>query len=213
MTEEIDHLLIQVRRCIVCASHLPHPPRPVLQFSASARLVIIGQAPGSRVHASGVLWQDDSGERLREWTGLDHGAFYDAEQTALMPMGFCYPGAAKGADLPPRPECAPLWHARLLAHLKRTPLTLLVGIHAQGRYLRETSKRTMTETVRAFADYAPAYFPLPHPSWRSTGWMRRNPWFEAKVIPALRQRVHAAFHSNLSAQPAPLERSRPAFLS
>jgi uracil-DNA glycosylase len=193
MAPEIERLLEDVRRCTVCAPYLSHAPRPVLQFSAAARLVIIGQAPGSRVHASGMPWADDSGDRLREWTGLDPVTFYDPERVALMPMGFCYPGAANGADLPPRPECAPLWHARLLVRLKRPPpLTLLVGIHAQGYYLRATAKKTMTDTVRAFADYAPAHFPLPHPSWRSTGWMRRNPWFETEVLPALRQRIQAA---------------------
>lgn len=189
MSASIVRILTEVRRCTVCAKHLPHEPRPVLQASRESRIVIIGQAPGSRVHESGVPWQDQSGDRLREWTGLDKETFYDASSIALVPMGFCYPGSADGADLPPRPECAPLWHLRLLPLLSKVTLTLLVGIHAQGYYLGNAGKATMTDTVRDFAAYGPKFFPLPHPSWRSTGWMRRNPWFEAKVLPALRKRV------------------------
>ena len=191
MTSKLDLMLSEIRRCDVCAAHLPHAPRPVVQAARGARVVIVGQAPGSKVHESGVPWRDQSGDRLREWTGLDESVFYDASRVALIPMGFCYPGAANGADLPPRPECAPLWHKRLLARLPTLQLTLLVGIHAQGYYLRNLAKTTMTETVRASADYGPAWFPLPHPSWRSTGWMRRNPWFEADILPALRRRVRS----------------------
>jgi uracil-DNA glycosylase len=164
----------------------------VVQAGARARLLIVGQAPGSKVHASGVPWADDSGERLREWTGLSPETFYDAEQVAIVPMGFCYPGAADGADLPPRPECAPLWHPRLVAALPELRLTLLVGVHAQRRYLPQRPAPTMTEAVRAYADALPDRFPLPHPSWRSTGWMRRNPWFELEVLPALRASVREA---------------------
>jgi uracil-DNA glycosylase len=164
----------------------------VLQAGRSARLVIIGQAPGSKVHESGVPWRDQSGDRLRDWMGLGDSAFYDPSLVALIPMGFCYPGAANGADLPPRPECAPLWHVRLLSSLPKTRLSLLVGMHAQGYYLRDAVKATMTDTVRSFAAYGPHGFPLPHPSWRSTGWMRRNPWFEAEVLPRLRDRVRQA---------------------
>ena len=188
----LDAVLAEARKCTVCAAELAHAPRPVLQAGRSARIVIIGQAPGSKVHESGVPWQDQSGDRLRDWTGLDTTTFYDPKRVALIPMGFCYPGAADGADLPPRPECAPLWHARLLAKLPKVQLTLLVGMHAQGYYLRDTAKVTMTETVRAYAASGPGRFPLPHPSWRSTGWMRRNPWFETKVLPALRRSVKAA---------------------
>lgn len=191
MTSKLDLALAEIRRCDVCAAHLPHAPRPVVQAARGARVVIVGQAPGSKVHESGVPWRDQSGDRLREWTGLDESVFYDASRVALIPMGFCYPGTANGADLPPRPECAPLWHKRLLALLPTLQLTLLVGIHAQGYYLRKLAKPTMTETVRASADYGPAWFPLPHPSWRSTGWMRRNPWFEADILPALRRRVRS----------------------
>jgi uracil-DNA glycosylase len=192
MADTIKAILPEIRSCTVCAKHLPHAPRPVVQIGASAKIIIIGQAPGSKVHESGVPWQDQSGERLREWTGLSEKMFYDPARVALMPMGFCYPGAKNGADLPPRPECAPLWHARLLPLLSKVGLTLLVGIHAQGYYLRDAAKATMTETVRGFAGYGPKLIPLPHPSWRSTGWMRRNPWFEADVLPALRKRVRAA---------------------
>ncbi|MGE0287815.1 MAG: uracil-DNA glycosylase family protein [Bradyrhizobium sp.] len=191
MTSKLDLALAEIRRCDVCAAHMPHAPRPVVQAARGARVVIVGQAPGSKVHESGVPWRDQSGDRLREWTGLDESVFYDASRVALIPMGFCYPGTANGADLPPRPECAPLWHKRLLALLPTLQLTLLVGIHAQGHYLRKLAKPTMTETVRASADYGPAWFPLPHPSWRSTGWMRRNPWFEADILPALRRRVRS----------------------
>jgi len=190
--DAIEELSTEIRQCTVCAAHLPHPPRPVVQIGAAARIMIIGQAPGSKVHESGVPWNDQSGDRLREWSGLAGTTFYDSAKVALMPMGFCYPGAANGADLPPRPECAPLWHARVLALLPGIRLTLLVGSHAQDYYLRKTAKATMTETVRDFAAYGPTLFPLPHPSWRSTGWMRRNPWFETEVLPALRDRVRIA---------------------
>ena len=192
MTAPLDELLAEVRGCTVCAAHLPLGPRPVVQLGAGARLVIIGQAPGSKVHESGVPWHDESGQRLREWLGIDAAAFYDPERVALMPMGFCYPGAAKGADLPPRPECAPLWHDRLLAELPERRLVLLVGMHAQARYLRSGARTTLTERVRGFGAHLPTYFPLPHPSWRSTGWMSRNPWFQADVLPALRRAAEAA---------------------
>jgi uracil-DNA glycosylase len=192
MADTIKAILPEIRSCTVCATHLPYAPRPVVQIDASAKIIIIGQAPGSRVHESGVPWQDQSGERLREWTRISGKTFYQPAQVALMPMGFCYPGAENGADLPPRPECAPLWHARLLPLLPKVRLTLLVGVHAQSYYLRDAAKPTMTETVRGFAAYGPALFPLPHPSWRSTGWMRRNPWFEADVLPVLRKRVRVA---------------------
>lgn len=165
-------------------------------MAPGARLVIIGQAPGARVHESGIPWDDDSGKRLRDWTGLDTTTFYDARRVALMPMGFCYPGKGDGADLPPRPECAPLWHDRLLALLPEDRLILLVGIHAQERYLGKRRAATLTETVRGFSGYLPAMFPLPHPSWRSTGWMKRNPWFAKSVLPRLRQAVRAAINSS-----------------
>ena len=140
MTAALDSILTGIQRCKVCEAHLPHPLRPVLQAGPSARLVIIGQAPGSKVHESGVPWRDQSGNRLRDWTGLDDATFYDPSLVALIPMGFCYPGTANGADLPPRPECAPLWHARMRTVLPKVRLTLLVGIHAQGYYLRDRAQ-------------------------------------------------------------------------
>lgn len=192
MPGPLPQLLDEIRRCQVCAGDLPLGPRPIVQAAAGARILVIGQAPGSKVHASGVPWQDQSGDRLREWMGVDDPVFYNPARIALVPMGFCYPGASEGADRPPRPECAPLWHDRLLAALPALRLTLLVGIHAQQYYLGDQPRMTMTDTVRAFATLGQARFPLPHPSWRSTGWMRRNSWFEAEVLPALRARVQAA---------------------
>ncbi len=192
MTASLDSVLAGIARCTLCAAHLPNPPRPILQTGTSARIVIIGQAPGTRAHESGVPWNDPSGDRLRDWTGLDAATFYDPSRVALIPIGFCYPGAAKGADLPPRRECAPRWHTELLALLPAVRLTLLVGMHAQDHYLPGQAKMTMTETVRGFAALGPDRFPLPHPSWRSTGWMRRNPWFEQDVLPPLRRTVQAA---------------------
>jgi uracil-DNA glycosylase len=185
----VDDLLASIRACAVCAVHLPAGPRPIVRFSDTARLVIIGQAPGARVHASGIPWGDASGERLRDWTGLAEGVFYDAAKVALIPMGFCYPGTGASGDLPPRPECAPLWHPRILARLPADRLTLLVGSYAQKYYLAGAKRRTLTEIVRDFAASGPAFFPLPHPSWRSGIWMTRNPWFASDIVPALRCRV------------------------
>jgi uracil-DNA glycosylase len=184
----LTRLLKQVRACEVCASDLPLGPRPILQLAGSARLLIIGQAPGSKAHASGIPWNDASGNRLRGWLDLDRSAFYDSAEIAIVPMGFCYPGAeAMGGDAPPRPECAALWHAPLFRHLPDLKLTLLIGQYAQRHYLGTRRKGTLTDTVRAFSDYAPQVFPLPHPSWRSQTWMRKNPWFERAVIPELRK--------------------------
>ncbi len=184
-------LLKEVRACTHCAAHLPLGPRPVLRIAPTATLLIIGQAPGTKVHESGIPWNDRSGDRLREWLAVDKDAFYDERRIAIMPMGFCYPGVDKnGGDAPPRPECAPLWHDRLLAHLPNVKLTLLIGMYAQAHYLGKGRKRTMTETVKAWRDYADdGYLPLPHPSWRNTGWLKKNPWFEAKVLPVLREAV------------------------
>ena len=177
----------EIAACRVCAAHIE--PRPVASFSPTARLLIIGQAPGTAVHASGVPWDDPSGDRLRQWTGLDAATMYDPARVALVPMGFCYPGKASGGDKPPRRECAPLWHDRILSFLPPDRLTLLVGSHAQARYLPQTRAWGMAERVRRFAEFLPAFLPLPHPSWRVVGWMRRNPWFEADVVPALRDAV------------------------
>mgnify|MGYP003392022847 CR=1 FL=1 len=193
MTSDNADLITDIRACRVCAAMLPAGPRPIVQFSATSPIVIIGQAPGTRVHETGVPWNDASGDRLRAWTGLPPDIFYDAARVALVPMGFCYPGTGASGDLPPRPECAPLWHDRVMAQLPVGRLTLLVGQYAQARYLPARARQTITAAVRAFASHGPAIFPLPHPSWRSTGWMRKNPWFEAEVLPALRDAINACW--------------------
>ena len=190
--QPLDPLLAEVRACRACEAHLPLGPRPVLRAEASATVMIVGQAPGTKVHETGIPWNDASGRRLREWLALDDATFYDARRIAIVPMGFCYPGTdAKGADAPPRAECAPLWHARLRAALPDIALTLLVGQYAQRWYLGRARKATLTETVRNFRAYLPLYLPTPHPSWRTTHWQKRNPWFEEEVVPELRRRVHA----------------------
>ena len=184
-----EELRAAIAACRTCAGHLPHGVRPVASFSATARLLIIGQAPGSKVHESGIPWDDASGDRLREWTDLTKAQMYDPARVALVPMGFCYPGKASGGDKPPRRECAPQWHARVLDVLPHDRLTLLVGTYAQAHYLPQTRKLSMTERVRAFRDHLPRAIPLPHPAWRSTLWMRQNPWFEAEVLPVLREAI------------------------
>jgi uracil-DNA glycosylase len=188
--EALADAVAAARACTVCAAALPHPPRPVLRVSATASLLIVGQAPGARVHASGIPWDDPSGDRLRDWLGLDRAAFYDAARVAILPMGLCFPGTdAKGGDRPPRPECAPLWHPRIRPLLPAVRLTLLVGSYAQRRYLGSRRRATMTETVMAWRDYLPECVALPHPSWRNTGWLKRNPWFARDLVPALRTLV------------------------
>lgn len=164
----------------------------MVSFSSTARLLIISQAPGTKVHESGIPWNDASGDRLREWTGLTREIMYDPARVAIMPMSFCYPGKASGGDKPPRKECAPRWHERVLAELPEERLTLLVGTYAQARYLGGAAKTPMTERVRSFDQFLPRFFPLPHPAWRSTIWMRKNPWFETEVLPALRRAVAQA---------------------
>ncbi len=196
MAGSFDALLKEVRGCSFCAAHLPRGPRPVVRMQRSARLLIIGQAPGTKVHESGLPWNDRSGDVLRDWLQMSREEFYDDTRIAIMPMGFCYPGVnPKGGDNPPRPECAPRWHDRLRAHLPNIRLTLLVGQYAQKHYLGPRNGRTMTETVHRFRDYLPAaHFPLPHPSWRNLGWQKKQPWFAAETLPALRQAVKDALH-------------------
>jgi uracil-DNA glycosylase len=190
--DDLAALVAAARACRVCAEHLPLGPRPVLRARESARLLIVGQAPGTRVHETGVPWNDPSGDRLRHWLGLDREAFYDEARIAIVPMGLCYPGRdPRGGDRPPRPECAPLWHPPLRAALPAIELTLLIGSYAQRYYLGRSRKASMTETVRAWRDHLPEVLPLPHPSWRNTAWLRKNPWFEADLVPVLRQRVAA----------------------
>ncbi len=189
-TETLEDLLQRIRSCDVCKADLPLGPRPIVRASSSSKLLIIGQAPGTKVHQSGVPWDDPSGDRLREWLNIDTETFYDDARVAIVPTGFCYPGRdPKGGDNPPRPECAPLWHEPLQSHLKDVQLTLLVGMHAQAYHLGGKRQRTMTETVRAWRDYGPSVLPTPHPSWRTTGWMKKNPWFEAEILPELQIRI------------------------
>ncbi|MCK0128733.1 uracil-DNA glycosylase family protein [Erythrobacter sp. F6033] len=178
----------EIAACTICAEHLPLGPRPVVQFSPNSRILIIGQAPGTKVHASGTPWDDDSGDRLRDWLGLDKAAFYNPDNVALMPMGFCYPGKAKGGDAPPRKECAPEWHQRVMDCLPKDRLTLLVGSYAQAHYLPENRKVSLTERVRNHREFAPI-IPLPHPAWRVRMWMGKNPWFESELLPTLKTRV------------------------
>ena len=193
---KLDRLLAEVRACTLCSAHLPLGPRPVLRAASTARVLIIGQAPGTKVHETGIPWNDPSGERLRAWLGIDRDTFYDQRRIAIMPMGFCYPGRdAGGGDKPPRPECAPAWHPKLLPLLPKVGLTLLIGQYAQHRYLGERRKPTVTETVKAWRDYLPDHLALPHPSWRNTAWLRKNPWFERALVPELRRRVGALLKS------------------
>lgn len=194
MTSSFNALLKEVRGCSFCGAHLPLGPRPVVRMQRSARLLIIGQAPGTKVHESGIPWNDRSGDVLRDWLQMPRDDFYDDTRIAIMPMGFCYPGVdPKGGDNPPRPECAPRWHDRLLEHLPDIRLTLLVGQYAQKRYLARRQGKTMTETVQRFRDYLPdALFPLPHPSWRNLGWQKKQPWFAKETLPALRKAVGRA---------------------
>jgi len=192
MSAGLTGILRSARACTLCAAHLPLGPRPIVRAKAAARLLLIGQAPGTRVHESGVPWDDRSGDRLRDWLQIDHDIFYNEARVAIVPMGFCYPGVnPRGGDNPPRPECAPAWHPQILDALPNIGLTLLIGQYAQGHYLGKRRQKTLTDTVRAWADYGPRIIPLPHPSWRNTGWLKKNPWFEAKLLPKLRARVRA----------------------
>ncbi|MGL5030997.1 MAG: uracil-DNA glycosylase family protein [Aeromonas sp.] len=187
--QPIETLFMHIRACHLCEAHLPQGPRPVIRGAEGARLLIIGQAPGARVHASGIPWDDPSGDRLRQWLGVDKATFYDESRIAIMPMGLCYPGKGKSGDLPPRPECAPTWHNKVLALLPHIELTLLIGQYAQRYYLRDEAKSSLSETVASWHSYGPSRLPLPHPSPRNALWLRNNPWFEQDVIPHLQQRV------------------------
>ncbi|MBV9993000.1 MAG: uracil-DNA glycosylase family protein [Alphaproteobacteria bacterium] len=194
MADALSLLLADIRACRLCEAHLE--PRPVVRASATARLLIAGQAPGLRVHRSGLSFDDRSGERLREWTGIDRDAFYDERRVAIAAMAFCFPGYdAQGHDKPPRRECAARWRGRLLEALPAFELTLLVGGHAQAWHLGKAARSSMTETVKAWRAYRPRYIPLPHPSWRNTGWLKKNPWFEDELLPYLHRRVRRALRS------------------
>lgn len=186
----MDQFLDKIRQCRVCEDYLPLGPRPVVQASSNSRLLIIGQAPGTRVHETGIPWNDPSGDELRRWLNIGRDLFYNPGVVAIAPMGFCYPGRGRSGDLPPRPECAPLWHRPLLNLMPKIELTLLIGQYAQNYYLKNKPK-TLTETVRNRNDFLPKYFPLPHPSPRNRYWRMQNPWFESDVIPELRECVKA----------------------
>lgn len=204
MAQAFDQLLEKIKACRVCrdeprprAKPLPHEPRPVVLAHKDAKILISGQAPGTRVHKSGKPFTDPSGDRLRDWLGVDDETFYDPTRIAIVPMGFCFPGLdAKGGDLPPRKECAPLWHDQVIAGLTSLKLVLIIGMYAQEWHLKDRRKRTLTDTVAAWRDYAddgnnPKILPLPHPSWRNNVWIKKNPWFEDELLPYLRAQVAA----------------------
>ena len=191
----MDSLLKKIRACDHCSAHLPHEPNPVIRAHRDARIIIIGQAPGTRVHKTGIPWNDPSGQLLRQWMNVDDETFYDVTKIALVPMGFCYPGKGKSGDLPPRPECAPLWHDKVFSGIKNAQLTLLTGQYSQGHYLGDKKSKTLTETVRNFRDHLPKFVTLPHPSPRNRLWLRRNPWFDEEVVPELRKQVKRALRA------------------
>lgn len=188
-------ILREIRDCQVCASCLEHRVNPIVNADLASKVVIIGQAPGKKVHETGKPWNDKSGERLRAWLGVDEEVFYDPKNFAIVPMGFCYPGSGKSGDLPPRPECAPLWHDQVLGQLQEVKLTLLIGGYAQAYYLREKQKATLTETVQHFESYLPDYLVLPHPSPRNNIWMKKNPWFRKQLLPVLETKISEALGS------------------
>ncbi|SHN25621.1 Uracil-DNA glycosylase [Cyclobacterium lianum] len=185
----MKQLLDTIRDCRLCEAHLPLGPRPVLAASRKSKVLVVGQAPGTKVHATGIPWNDASGRELRRWMGVDAELFYDPEVFGIVPMGFCYPGKGQGGDLPPRPECAPTWHGAILEQMPDVQLTLLIGQYAQRYYLGKEAKKNLTETVRHFTDYLPGFFPLVHPSPRNIRWQRKNPWFEEQVVPELKHRL------------------------
>jgi uracil-DNA glycosylase len=191
MRISLSALSREARACRACEDELLQEPRPVFRVGKTASLLIVGQAPGRIVHETGIPWNDRSGDVLRAWLGFDRERFYDTSRIAIVPMGLCYPGTVNGADLPPCRQCAPLWQPRFRAALPGIRLTLLVGSYAQAYYLNKERKSTLGETVRAYRQYLPEFFPLPHPSWRNLAWQQRNPWFAKQVIPALRRRVNA----------------------
>lgn len=185
----LEKLLEEIRQCRYCEPDLPLGANPVIKGHSSARILIIGQAPGTKVHQTSIPWNDPSGDRLRQWLNLSREQFYDEDKVAIMPMGLCYPGQGRSGDLPPRKECAPMWHQKVLDQLPNLELTLLIGQYAQNYYLKDKPK-TLTETVKAWQQWAPTYIPLPHPSPRNTMWLKKNPWFEEEVVPYVEKRVH-----------------------
>lgn len=187
----MEDLLQNIKQCTLCKDLLPLGPRPVMDAHPKSKIVIVGQAPGTKVHVSGIPWDDASGKQLRSWLGVTPEQFYHPENFAIIPMGFCYPGKGKSGDLPPRPECAPKWHPILFEHLKEVELVLLIGMYAQHYYLKNKASKTLTETVKNYHTYLPKYLPLPHPSPRNRLWLINNPWFELDVLPVLKARVKA----------------------
>lgn len=185
----MEKLLSDIRKCELCKAHLPLGPRPIVAGHPEARILIIGHAPGTKVHQTGVPWDDQSGKQLRKWMGVTDEVFYDETQIAQMPMGFCYPGKGKSGDLPPRPECAPQWHDLLLEQMPNIKLTILIGQYSQKHYLGDKREKNLTETVRNYKNYAPGHFVLPHPSPRNRFWLAKNPWFEKEVIPEFQKHI------------------------
>lgn len=189
-TSRLEELVRDIRSCHICENYLPAGPRPIVQVSQTAKVLIVGQAPGRKVHATGVPFDDPSGDRLRSWMGIDRNIFYDTAKIAIVPMGFCYPGTGKSGDLPPRKECADNWRVPLLKMLSSVELTLIIGQYAIEWHLGDAKKRTLTETVKAWREYWPKNVVLPHPSPRNNIWLKRNDWFEAEILPELKTRVH-----------------------
>ena len=185
----MQKLLSDIRACEVCKEHLPLGPRPIVAAHSEAKIIIIGQAPGTKVHETGEPWDDPSGRQLRKWLGVSDEVFYDETKIALVPMGFCYPGKGKGGDLPPRTECAPLWHQKLWHGMPNLELIILIGTYAQNYYLKKEMEKNLTETVKSYEKYLPKYFPLPHPSPRNRFWLKKNPWFEKEVVVELQEKV------------------------
>ncbi len=185
----MDKLLAEIRHCTVCGQYLPYGPRPVVQLNPQAKILIASQAPGRKVHETGIPFNDASGGRLREWLGIDREIFYNKEKVAILPMGFCYPGKSRSGDLPPRPECEKIWHAKILDQLRNIQLKLVIGRYALAYHIPQFQSSTLTEAVQSWHSLWPEIVPLPHPSPRNTFWLKRNPWFEEDVLPALRQRV------------------------
>lgn len=192
----MDALLHNIKQCTICEKHLALGPRPVVSAHPDSKIVIIGQAPGTKVHASGIPWDDASGRQLRKWLNVTNEDFYDETKFAIIPMGFCYPGKGKTGDLPPRQECAPKWHKPLFDELKNVELVILIGMYAQKYYLGKAAKKTLTETVNNFQEYLPEYLPLPHPSPRNRFWLTKNPWFDKEVLPILNQKVKSILKLN-----------------
>ena len=188
----MENLLFKIRKCDICKENLPLGPRPIVTANPLSRIVIIGQAPGTKVHASGIPWDDQSGIQLRKWLNVSKTDFYDTQNFAIVPMGFCYPGRGKSGDLPPRHECAPKWHDPLFDNMPNIELVILIGMYAQKYYLKDTTKKTLTETVKHYQDYLPKFFPLPHPSPRNRFWVTKNPWFDDDILPVLQPLIQKA---------------------